>query len=1647
MFVRWNLTVCSVSHKSFAISLFERPRASDSRTWTSLLVSPASTAGSAPFRSRTTTVRSTVPRAASRTTVTSSRGSACLETNDTAPFVSARWIDCGSSRPESTTTFTPAWRSPISSRHLKPSISGIRRSSKTTSGLVLAISGRTWLPSVALPTTSMSSASATRQELASSISRWSSATASLIVTILRASPVPHFSPLGPFPQGRKDKRVTVCGRISYRTSDLSFTRDSFGDGARITHRPFPPACGRCGRRGSDLDHRLGGLPVRSLWSSIPPEHAASVTHCRTRSRRTPVGRQLRRAFWSTLLAALFAVVPLTPASAEAATYSIVPGGSPVTAVIGAPDENATVTFGGVIGQRISLKMTAVTIGTSICCGTKVSILKPDGTALAAPTSIGTSGGFIDTKALTATGTYTIFVDPQGTATGNMTLTLYDVPPDAPATIVPGGASTTVTTTVPGQNARASFTGSAGQRVSLAVGPSCCTVRVSFLRPDGTTLGTAMTIGTFGGFVDTVALPVAGTYTILVDPQTTTMGSVTLQLYDVPPDVTGTIVAGGATATLSTTVAGQNGRLTFSGTAGQRVAVNVGPTCCSVRVSLLRPDGTTLVAPTTIGTIGGFVDAVSLAVAGTYTIVVDPQGTSTGSVTLRLYDVPPDVTGTIVTGGAPVALTTTVPGQNGRLTFSGTAGQRVSIKLGPTCCSLRVSLLRPDGTTQVAPTSIGTTGGFIDTTTLPVAGTYTIVVDPQGTSTGSATVTLYAVAADVPGTIVPGGAPVTVTTTVPGQNARLTFSGIAGRRVSIKVAPTCCSVKVSLLKPDGTTLVTPFSISTAGGFVEPATLPVTGTYVLAIDPLTSSTGSLTVTLYDVPADVAGTIVAGGAAVNATTTVPGQNARLTFSGIAGGRVSLNVGPSCCNVKVSLLNPDGTTLVVPTTMGVSGGFIETKVLPATGTYSVVVDPQSYEAGSVTLRLYDVPPDATGAIVANGPPVTLSLSVPGQNGLLVFDGTAGQRISVRLSGVTIGTSVCCSSRVSILKPDGTSVVSPVSFGTTGGFIDARTLPVTGAYTIVIDPMTSNTGGVTATVADVPADITGPIVADGTPTTVGVTAAGQNARLTFTGAAAQRVSLQITASCCAGKVSILRPDATALAPATTFGAAGVFVDSLTLPGAGTYTVLVDPDTSAIGSITLKLFTVPPDAAAAIVPGGAPVTVTTTTPGQNARLTFDGVIGQRVSARISTTCCSTRVTLLNPNGTALVPAKSFAVGTSFVDTATLPTSGSYTLIIDPQGASAGSVTVTLYDVPPDVTALIGFGGSINVTPTVPGQNVRVDFDGVMGDGVLVNTGPFNCCSTKMSLLGPTGTTVAGPGSYGADGGQLYALLQASGTYTIFVDPQGPNVGVVHLGLSTDGTAPPPPTLTLSESSPDSYIANDVFYYRPTGTGSTLTVDAATTATGLAKMRFAGLGGGFTPTTFTDDPLAPYSQTYTWTSGATYNNTTVPVTAYDSVGRGAITTFGIIRDATPPVTADNTASIGSGWKNTNQTVILSPLDGAGSGVATTYYTSDGSTPTTASTQGTSIPLTLDGIYTISYFSTDNVRNAEAVKTASTQVRIDKTPPSSAVLNPLPGVIRNGRIVTGSGTDALSGIASISYYYCRGTSCSPTLLIGTSSTAVV
>ena len=64
----------------------------------------------------------------------------------------------------------------------------------------------------------------------------------------------------------------------------------------------------------------------------------------------------------------------------------------------------------------------------------------------------------------------------------------------------------------------------------------------------------------------------------------------------------------------------------------------------------------------------------------------------------------------------------------------------------------------------------------------------------------------------------------------------------------------------------------------------------------------------------------------------------------------------------------------------------------------------------------------DQTYAIVPGGSPVTITTHSAGENAWLTFDAQAGQRIALKMSGVTIGPSPCCSTYVWIYKPDGTS-------------------------------------------------------------------------------------------------------------------------------------------------------------------------------------------------------------------------------------------------------------------------------------------------------------------------------------------------------------------------------------------------------------------------------------------------------------------------------------------------------------------------------------------------------------------------------------------------------------------------------------------------
>jgi hypothetical protein len=394
-----------------------------------------------------------------------------------------------------------------------------------------------------------------------------------------------------------------------------------------------------------------------------------------------------------------------------------------------------------------------------------------------------------------------------------------------------------------------------------------------------------------------------------------------------------------------------GLVVFDGTAGQRVSLDVtNGTFVCWQLSILNPNGSTLVSPTTLCP-NGFFEPVTLPQTGTYTIVIDPPSTETGSTTLRLYDVPPDPTYAIVAGGPAVTATTTVPGQTATLTFAGTAGQRVSLDAAnATFGCWQLSIRNPDGSTLHGPATL-CPNGFVDPLTLPQAGTYTLVVNPAASETGSVTLTLYDVPPDPTGPIEAGGAAVTATTTVPGQVATRTFTGAIGQRVSLDATnATFTCWQLSLRHPDGSTLHGPATLC-PNGFVEPLTLTQTGTHTIIVDPPTNQTGSVTLRLYDVPADATYAVTLGGAAATATITTPGQNARVTFFGTAGPQVTVHAtGNALGCLNVTLLKPDTTSLV--STFSCSASFdLVAPPLPVGGTYTVLCDPGGPSTGSITV------------------------------------------------------------------------------------------------------------------------------------------------------------------------------------------------------------------------------------------------------------------------------------------------------------------------------------------------------------------------------------------------------------------------------------------------------------------------------------------------------------------------------------------------------------------------------------------------------------------------------------------------------------------------------------------------------------------------
>ncbi len=433
-------------------------------------------------------------------------------------------------------------------------------------------------------------------------------------------------------------------------------------------------------------------------------------------------------------------------------------------------------------------------------------------------------------------------------------------------------------------------------------------------------------------------------------------------------------------------------------------------------------------------------------------------------------------------------------------------------------------------------------------------TITLVLGSAGLISSTATDRSYAgdtalppgiVAADVEynDRIAVNGDPVTVKIATPNKNGVMVFDGTAGQRINIGFSGvTLTQFHVSVYRPDGETVprhvsavrnyyatmgerpvssltkvhtsmaAYQFSTDTAatisssemnGASVDLEELPVTGTYTIFFDPLSTYTGSFKVT---VSSELSGTIVPHGSAVTATIDRTGQKARYTFSGESGQAVSLQLSDvTIRSGYVSIVSPDGSLLGKPISFvsgggGAGGGaMIPGQILPASGTYALLVESDLSYTGRLKLALYNAP-ELTGTIMIDQGTVTPALTVPGQRARYTFNGTEGQRVNLGLSGVSIPMTT-----VAILKPDGSKWES-TTVGPSGGSLDPLTaLPATGTYAIAVEPVSNYTGSMTIALSS---PVTGTIAIDGASVPVSLNKAGQTARYTFNGNAGQWVNL-----------------------------------------------------------------------------------------------------------------------------------------------------------------------------------------------------------------------------------------------------------------------------------------------------------------------------------------------------------------------------------------------------------------------------------------------------------------------------------------------------------------------------------------------------------
>jgi YD repeat-containing protein len=237
-------------------------------------------------------------------------------------------------------------------------------------------------------------------------------------------------------------------------------------------------------------------------------------------------------------------------------------------------------------------------------------------------------------------------------------------------------------------------------------------------------------------------------------------------------------------------------------------------------------------------------------------------------------------------------------------------------------------------------------------------------------------------------------------------------------------------------------------------------------------------------------------------------------------------------------------------------------TAVLPATGTYAVIVSPQ-WTAGTATVQLFDAV-NLGGTVPADGTSFTITTTTPGQSGTFKF----GLPLFSHLYwNETATTYAGCN--MTINGPDG-SLKASMSCGAPSS-LDLGEIQE-GPYSISIVPVGASTGSVTMNLTDI-ADVRANATINGGAVVLTTTVPKQYGYALFSGTASQSVTLQITSSIQGVNTSfgVQRLSDLTNVYSASVGSGATVSHTVTLPSTDMYRVWVGPGGTATGALSVTI--------------------------------------------------------------------------------------------------------------------------------------------------------------------------------------------------------------------------------------------------------------------------------------------------------------------------------------------------------------------------------------------------------------------------------------------------------------------------------------------